>query len=438
MGGYLVTIAPVTSFYWGIGALFIGILDIVMNSNANNKAAKWAAYYVGMEVLLRMTGGNIFWEVGKYGAIILLVVGLICERLVRPLPKKYIFFFLLLMPSLLIVNFPNFQIAREEISFNLSGPFLLTVSAIYFYNRSITGEELLALLRSTLLPCLAMLSYLIIATPSIKEIEFGTQSNFQASGGFGPNQVSTVVGLAIFCIVIGLYFRTYLVNSLIIDVIILILFVTRGLITFSRGGMIGAAIGSIILIGYSLIASKRSSLLTSSFVILMVLGSTGLVVWDYVNVQTQGRLEYRYTGINFRTGTQKEITSGRTDIMLNELNLFYENPLFGIGPGMGTLLIKNRSGDQAHSHSEYTRLLAEHGIFGVIALLILILAPLLRIFKLPPNHRAIPLAIFAFVLFTLVHSAMRLAIPGFLYGIVLILPVDKRSIPKEASDQSNG
>lgn len=434
----MVSIVPSITFYWGVVILAIGMLDVVLNNNSNNRSAKWAAYYIGMEVLLRMTGGNIFWESGKYGAIILLIIGLLSERLVRPWPRKYILFFLLLLPSLLVVNFPDLQIAREEVSFNLSGPFLLALSAIYFYNRSLSGAEMHSILRHTLLPCIAMLAYLIIATPSIEEIEFGTQSNFQASGGFGPNQVSTVVGLAVFCIVVGLYFRAYLINSLIVDLLFLTLFIVRGLITFSRGGMIGAAVGSIILIGYSLIASKRSSILASSLVFLMVAGGTGLVVWDYVNEQTKGRLEFRYTGKNFRTGAQKDITSGRSDIMQKELDLFYNNPIFGIGPGMGTLLVENQAGNPAHSHSEYTRLLAEHGLFGVIALLILLIAPLIRIFHLQPSLRPLPLAIFVFVLFTLAHSAMRLAIPGFFYGLVLISPSVKNNLSTSNNGASKG
>ena len=90
---------------------------------------------------------------------------------------------------------------------------------------------------------------------------------------------------------------------------------------------------------------------------------------------------------------------------------------------MGTLLVTNRAGMPAHSHSEYTRLLAEHGAFGLLALLILLIAPLFQIFKLPASHRPLPMAIFVFVLFTLSHSAMRLAIPGFFYGLCLIQPV---------------
>lgn len=425
---------PAVSFYWSLAVLGIGILDIMLNNNMNDRAARWAAYYVGMEVLLRMTEGNIFWESGKYGAIILLVVGLLSERLVRPWPKKYLLFFLLLLPSLLIVNFPDLQMAREEISFNLSGPFLLTLSAIYFYGRKISGNEVLKIFRNALLPLLTLLVYLILVTPNLEDIEFGTESNFQASGGFGPNQVSTVIGLAIFLIIVGLFNRTYLINSLLVDVLFMMLFVVRGLATFSRGGMIGAAIGAIILIGYTAIASRRPSVYGTVFSILLFAGGSGAIVWNYVNEQTEGRLEYRYEGKNFRTGAKKDLTSGRSDIMLAELNLFYKNPLLGVGPGMGTLLVTNLYGKAAHSHSEYTRLLSEHGAFGVLALLILIVAPLVQIFKLPRAQRPLPMAIFVFVLFTLSHSAMRLAVPGFFYGLVLISP----SVKKNLSTFNNG
>ncbi len=421
--GYAVSLAPSITFYWGIVILAVGSLDIVLNNNAHDRAAKWAAYYVCMEVLLRMTGGNVFWEAGKYGAILLLLIGLLSERLVRPWPKKYLLYFLLLIPSLLIVDFPDFQIAREEVSFNLSGPFLLTLSAIYFYTRKLSGSDVVKIFRNALLPLLTLLVYLILVTPNLEDIEFGTESNFQASGGFGPNQVSTVIGLAIFLIIVGLFYKSFLIHGLLVDIFFMILFVVRGLATFSRGGMIGAVIGAVILIGYTAIASKRPSVYATIFSFLLFAGGLGAIVWNYVNAQTEGRLEYRYEGKNYLTGKQKEITSGRTDIMLTELNFFYQNPFLGIGPGMGTLLVTNRAGMPAHSHSEYTRLLAEHGAFGLLALLILLIAPLFQIFKLPASHRPLPMAIFVFVLFTLSHSAMRLAIPGFFYGLCLIQPV---------------
>lgn len=422
MIGYVISIFPEISFYWGLVALVIGGFDIALNANTNNRAAKWAAYWVGLEIILRMTGGNIVWEAGKYGAMLFLIIGLLSENIVRPWPKRYFVYFSLLIPSLLVVDFPDFGIAREEISFNLSGPLLLTISAIYFYRRKVDGNGLVEIFRSAALPLVSLIVYLFIVTPNLENIEFGTESNFQASGGFGPNQVSTMIGLAIFLIIIGLYYRSFVLKSLSIDVIFLILFAVRGFATFSRGGMLGSLIAGIILVGYSAISTRRSSILVSVFSFLLLVGTIGALVWNFVNNKTEGRLKYRYEGRNYLTGKEKDITTGRTEIMAAELNYFYQNPILGIGPGMGTLLVTNSAGNPAHSHSEYTRLLAEHGMLGVIALVLLIVSPLIYILKLPREHRPLPTAIFVFVLFILAHSAMRLAVPGFFYGICLIKP----------------
>lgn len=418
----MLTLTPSISLYWGLGVLSIGLIDIMLSSNKTNQAAMWAAYWVGMEVLLRMTGGNVFWEAGKYGAILFLTVGLLSEKISRPWPKKYLVYASLLLPSLLVIDYPDFRLAREEVSFNLSGPLLLTVSAIYFYSRRMRGKDLAGILQNAVLPLLSLLAYLMIRTPSLQDIEFGTESNFQASGGFGPNQVSTMIGLAIFLITIGLFYKAYIVKSLTVDLIVLALFIVRGLATFSRGGMIGALIAGVILVGYSLVASRKPSVWITVFSFLLLIGTVGAMVWNFVDDQTGGKLSYRYEGRNYVTGKEKDFTTGREEIMLAELDYFFQNPFLGIGPGMGILLVKNKVGNQAHSHSEYTRLLAEHGLLGLVALLILLISPLIYLYKLPREHRPLPIAMLIFVLFTLAHSAMRLAVPGFFYGLCLILP----------------
>ena len=47
-------------------------------------------------------------------------------------------------------------------------------------------------------PLIATLVYMFLYTPSIKAVVTSTESNFQTSGGFGPNQVSTILGLGMF------------------------------------------------------------------------------------------------------------------------------------------------------------------------------------------------------------------------------------------------
>jgi hypothetical protein len=42
--------------------------------------------------------------------------------------------------------------------------------------------------------------------PNVRDV-IGTQSNFETSGGFGPNQVATFLGLGMFVFFHGLYWN---------------------------------------------------------------------------------------------------------------------------------------------------------------------------------------------------------------------------------------
>jgi hypothetical protein len=70
------------------------------------------------------------------------------------------------------------------------------------------------------------------------------------------------------------------------------------------------------------------------------------------------------------------------------------------------------------SHNEVSRLFSEHGIFGVIILVLLIVTPLVYRTK----HRG-NLLFYSFLIFwfaTINHSAMRVAAPAFIYGLALL------------------
>ena len=72
----------------------------------------------------------------------------------------------------------------------------------------------------------------------------------------------------------------------------------------------------------------------------------------------------------------------------------------------------------AATHNEFSRLLSEHGILGIVILLILVLTPLLYRFKNRRNNY-----FYAFLLFwalTISHSSMRIAAPAFIYGLCLL------------------
>lgn len=410
------------AFYWGLAILGYGLIDVVTKRNRGNEAAIWAAYYAGMEVFLRMTNGMIFWEFGKYGVVILLLTGVLIEYRKIEIPKAYVYYFLLLIPSILVASYPDSDQGRQQISFNLSGPLSLAVAAIYFYQRSTSINDLQKIMVAVLLPIAAMAIYLIIVTPKTTEIIFTTESNFKTSGGYGPNQVSTALGVGILLTGIGLFYRFTNSGLLIVDVLLMGLLLFRGLVTFSRGGVVSAVLALAVMISMALFSAK-SKLILYSMVFVVIAFGVGYAVWDYANESTGKLLTYRYIGVNPVNNQAEDLTSNRLVILEKEWEWFRENPFFGIGPGMGKFYKLNTAGSRANSHSEVTRLFAEHGLFGIVSLLILLIFPFKHFRESKTEAKPMLIAFLVLALLTISHSAMRLALPGFLYGLSFITPV---------------
>ena len=97
-------------------------------------------------------------------------------------------------------------------------------------------------------PLMATLVYMYLYTPSVKDVVTNTESNFETSGGFGPNQVSTILGLGIFLffVKIVLSSKTVLIRN--INVLFFVIITFRGIVTFSRGGVITGFVMIIIVV----------------------------------------------------------------------------------------------------------------------------------------------------------------------------------------------
>jgi len=87
-------------------------------------------------------------------------------------------------------------------------------------------------------------------------------------------------------------------------------------------------------------------------------------------------------------------------------------------------LRKEESGEAVLSHNEISRTMAEHGSFGIMALLILFATPL---FLYLNNREHIYLLCFLFFwLLTINHAAMRIAAPAFIYSLSILKIVKVR------------
>ena len=145
-----------------------------------------------------------------------------------------------------------------------------------------------------------------------------------------------------------------------------------------------------------------------------------ITIWLYTSNITGGMLVNRYTNKNASGVEKQDVSAGRGDILNSELDALYESPIFGMGVGTGKYRRMEETGMVIASHNEVSRLLGEHGLIGILILLMLFFIPIFNAWKQPPYAKAFLGAFFIFWFLTINHSAMRVSFPGFIYGLSLI------------------
>ena len=156
-------------------------------------------------------------------------------------------------------------------------------------------------------------------------------------------------------------------------------------------------------------------------------------VWGYSSYQTRGLIEKRYANQDALGRAKKNNFSGREEIAKGELEIFLKNPFFGVGVGKGVEVREEENAKANISHDEITRMLAEHGMLGLIGLLILFFTPL--VLYIENKFNMFLLCFVLFWLLTINHAAMRIAAPAFVYSLSL-LNIDLGEIPKKRMEQS--
>ena len=397
----------------------VGLYYVIKTQNRNNEVLYVAAYIVGSEVLLRMTGGNLLYESSKYGVMVFLTLGMYYSGFSKNAVPFWIYLLLLLPGVIIATETLNMQTdLRKAIAFNISGPLCLGIASLYCYNRKISLSQLNGILLAAALPIFSTTIYLILYTPDLKEVLVGTGSNFATSGGFGPNQVATVLGMGMFVFFSRLLLESKTKLLFIINLIILFNITYRGLVTFSRGGMLTGFIMIVILLAYLFMKTKSYGRFNlSRLLIFMSIGF--LLTWGYTSNQTGGLIDKRYANQDASGRAKESHLTGREEIWDSEIADFLDHPVFGIGVAKALETRQEKTGGQViASHSEISRTLAEHGMMGIIALLIVLFTP---IFLFLDNQQHIYMYCFVlFWLLTINHAAMRIAAPAFIYSLSLL------------------
>ncbi|GAA3567476.1 O-antigen ligase family protein [Snuella lapsa] len=376
------------------------------------------AYFAGAEVLFRMTDGAIAYEASKYLVILFMLLGMFFKG-INGKGYPYFLYLILLVPSILMASttlsfFANF---RTNIAFVLSGPVCLGIAALFCYDRKVTNKQLLDIVMYVSLPIISMTVYLFLYNPSIKDTLSGTASNGAMSGGFGPNQVSTALGLGMFAMVVRLFMKSPTLFLRVLNIVVLGGMTFRAIVTFSRGGVVAAVIVIAAFLGSLFYRSsyRMKNQILVSFVLMCI---TIAITWMISSDQTMGLIDKRYANENAQGIKKKDITTGRIDLFKEEIDGFLGSPFLGIGASRVKDIRVENSGTSLPSHNEIGRLLSEHGLLGIVIIMILIIKPMG--YRTSNKRNYFFYAFLAFWFATINHSGMRIAAPGLLYAFALL------------------
>lgn len=392
--------SPVFSTAWALVVL-LGGLAAVSKEDSAAKVAVVVAYVAGAELIWRGTHSMLFWEYGKYVSMLLMGLSLVKNPPRGPVERRAIVFAACLAPSMAIL--PYFD--RQEVAFNISGPVALAIAVLFFNGMPISRGRLVKMCVVFLGPVVGLaalaMSGTLAADPSTFRV--GLKAT---TAGIGPNQVSSVLGLGVFLAFVLLLVGLPKISTRVLIGGTGIWLVAQTLLSFSRGGLWTAA-GAIFVVSLHLLRLRRTRLTLLVGALLGFL-AIELMVIPLVDQISHGLVSRRFTETNL---------TGRGKIMKADLLIFLGHPLFGVGPGQSYEL-HALTYRPSSPHTEFTRLLAEHGIFGVVAIGMLSWMAWDRwrrkTFLLP---RALALGLTAWTLLYMGHSAMRLSAPAFCFGL---------------------
>ena len=279
-------------------------------------------------------------------------------------------------------------------------------------------NEIIRLFQMILLPLISMSLILFIRTPALDEIVFTSEANVQMSGGYGPNQVSSALGLVIAIIALSKILGRTLFKKNIYDYTILGICSIQAYLTFARGGVLTAMLAIFSAWLISLGQGQSKTLRTGKIAYVAIIL---LILWGVAGDFTRGKMEQRYLSILEVTSDVGISRSGRLKIMAIDLDIFMDNLIMGVGPGVARELRFDYGYNKyVSAHSEFTRALSEHGLFGVFSLCALILLSFREYFVRQKEEKCILACFVTIAILTMLHSAMRLAMPGFIFGLAFL------------------
>ena len=382
--------------------LAVGLWFALMDRRPQ-RAAYACAYIAGAEALWRSTSADVFWEFGKYATAAIILLSLY-QNMRLKVHGAALLYFALLLPSVLFTMAEReyrFRGFREPLSFNMSGPLAIMLCLCFFSNLRLTAKEMHKLFLAAIGPIVGLTSLAAYSLLTAHTVRFYGESNLLASGGWGPNQVAAVLGLGAFFAFLGLLCAPGGVLLLGLLLGVMTMFVVQSAMTFSRGGlyiMTGATIAATYFLARQPSVRRRLVLVG----VVLFVGLLGFLF--AANQFTGGALLERFLDLDM---------THREEFVADDIGIWQESPVFGVGPGLGEEV------RGAEAHTEFTRLLAEHGLFGLAALLVLVFIALDHFLRASnPTQKAMVASMTAWAFLYMAVNSLRLVAPAFTLGLV--------------------
>jgi hypothetical protein len=372
------------------------------------------AYVAGAEVWWRMNEvWNLLpWELGKYALIGLFTLAILQLKKAKLNMMALIFVIALMIPSFQAFASSSLDEFRDRIVFNLGAHFVLLFGATYFSNIEINKDTLRKLLLTLTMPVILAATMALLTISDLRSsgvlIWSPSASSVLASAWSGANQTSSVLGLGLTAIWLLLLFWKHERGELFRLIALGGWFLVQALLTFSRGGVFTAALAGLAATMHVINQSKKT--VRNIFLGIIAVAVFSYIVLPQLDNLTGGSLSQRFSDTD---------PTGRDIIIITDLKAFLENPLWGVGPGEMPSYRTKMGEPFMAAHTEYSRILAEHGLLGAFALILLGIMCWDNYWNSEkvPATRGVKSALIAWVLLYMVHSATRLVAPAFLLSV---------------------
>lgn len=411
--GFVCTITPFALICW---FYFILITNFFKSNRLlqNQKPILFLSlfsYLISFELLDRMAKSSPYipYELGKYFLLLMGILGLVNYGVKQPIG---IWMSILITPAV----FYDFSGQRDifDIINYYFAPLAVGLGIAFSFNIKVNIYSLNQILKLIWFACLSSLVFTLIKTPNFDKIDFTLGANFETTAGHASNQVSTLLGLGMFLSFYSFYNKLKFSGNNTFDLICLSGFTFQGLLSFSRGGMMVGAMGILLLI---ILNKKQSSneIIPTNHKLLVGIISLLVLYWAFVLADniSGGKLLLRYQGetqgtlLGNKEKTVDNIVTGRLGIFQQDIQLWLDNVITGVGVGASRFL--RNSEKIIAAHVEISRLLADHGLFGLFyAYYFFMHIPLYtwkRIRRI--NSEKITFILIVIAILTTFHAAMR-------------------------------